>query len=114
MEPPVKRSGSGPAPPRRRCRDGTAPVAPKPREARFRRTPHQVSVRKRTVAWCYKHVNSALSPFGSLTRVSRRLAVMAHYDYRGGVGPHVRRQVETLASAVDRLLVVSTADLTDQ
>nr|WP_228501578.1 rhamnan synthesis F family protein [Nocardioides agariphilus] len=39
---------------------------------------------------------------------------MAHYDHRGGVGPHVRRQVETLASAVDRLLVVSTADLTDR
>ena len=38
---------------------------------------------------------------------------MAHYDYRGGVGPHVRRQVESVAAAVDRLLVVSTADLTE-
>ncbi len=49
---------------------------------------------------------------GNLTRVSRRLAVIAHYDYRGGVGPHVRRQVESVAAAVDRVLVVSTADLT--
>ncbi len=40
-----------------------------------------------------------------------RLAVMAHYDPRGGVGPHVRRQVLALAAAVDELVVVSTADL---
>jgi lipopolysaccharide biosynthesis protein len=39
---------------------------------------------------------------------------MAHYDHRGGIGPHVRRQVESLAAAVDRLLVVSAADLTDE
>ena len=39
---------------------------------------------------------------------------MAHYDHRGGVGPHVRRQVESVAAAVDRLVVVSTADLTDE
>ena len=39
---------------------------------------------------------------------------MAHYDHRGGVGPHVRRQVESVAAAVDRLLVVSTAALTDE
>jgi hypothetical protein len=39
---------------------------------------------------------------------------MAHYDHRGGVGPHVRRQVESVAAAVDRMLVVSTADLTDE
>jgi Rhamnan synthesis protein F len=38
---------------------------------------------------------------------------MAHYDHRGGVGPHVRRQVESIAAAVDRFLVVSAADLTD-
>ena len=38
---------------------------------------------------------------------------MAHYDHRGGVGPHVRRQVESVAAAVDRLVVVSTAALTD-
>lgn len=42
-----------------------------------------------------------------------RLAVMAHYDPRGEVGPHVRRQVSALAEAVDDLVVVSTADLTD-
>ena len=39
---------------------------------------------------------------------------MAHYDHRGGVGPHVRRQVESVAAAVDRMIVVSTADLTDE
>jgi Rhamnan synthesis protein F len=38
---------------------------------------------------------------------------MAHYDHRGGVGPHVRRQVESVAEAVDRLVVVSTAALTE-
>jgi Rhamnan synthesis protein F len=38
---------------------------------------------------------------------------MAHYDHRGVVGPHVRRQVESLAATVDRLVVVSTADLTE-
>jgi hypothetical protein len=46
--------------------------------------------------------------------MTRRLAVMAHYDHRGGLGPHVRRQVEQVAAAVDRLLVVSAADLTDE
>ncbi len=39
---------------------------------------------------------------------------MAHYDHRGSVGPHVRRQVESVAEAVDRLIVVSAADLTDE
>ena len=43
----------------------------------------------------------------------RRLAVMAHFDPTGEVGPHVRRQVQALAGAVDDLVVVSTADLTD-
>lgn len=41
----------------------------------------------------------------------RRLAIMAHFDPRGRVAPHVRRQVEALAHAADRLIVVSTADL---
>lgn len=41
-----------------------------------------------------------------------RLAVMAHYDPTGGVGPHVRRQVEALASTFDDLVVVTTASLT--
>jgi hypothetical protein len=40
-----------------------------------------------------------------------RLAVMAHYDPRGFVGPHVRRQVEALASSVTDLVIVTTADL---
>ncbi len=42
-----------------------------------------------------------------------RLAVMAHYDPRGRVAPHVRRHVLALADAVDELVVVSTADLDD-
>jgi hypothetical protein len=42
-----------------------------------------------------------------------RLAVMAHYDPRGEVAPHVRRQVGALAEAVDDLVIISTAQLTD-
>ncbi len=42
-----------------------------------------------------------------------RLAVMAHYDPRGEVAPHVRRQVVSLAEAVEDLVIVSTAELTD-
>ena len=42
-----------------------------------------------------------------------RLAVMAHYDPRGEVAPHVRRQVGALAEAVDDLVIVSTAELSD-
>lgn len=38
---------------------------------------------------------------------------MAHYDPRGEIGPHVRRQVDALRDGVDDLLIVSTADLTD-
>lgn len=40
-----------------------------------------------------------------------RLAVMAHFDPRGGLAPHARRQVQALAGAVDDLVVVSTAEL---
>ena len=42
-----------------------------------------------------------------------RLAVMAHYDPRGQVAPHVRRHVQSLAEAVDELVIVSTAVLDD-
>ena len=39
---------------------------------------------------------------------------MAHYDYRGGVGPHVRRQVDTVAAAGAKSGNVSfTTDLQD-
>lgn len=38
---------------------------------------------------------------------------MAHYDPRGGVAPHVTRQVQALAEAVEELVIVSTAPLTD-
>lgn len=43
----------------------------------------------------------------------KRLAVMAHFDYSGEVAPHVERNVEALQAAVDDLVVVSTADLTE-
>lgn len=43
-----------------------------------------------------------------------RLAVLAHYDPLGRVGPHVRRQVEALSQAVDELVVVSTAALGEE
>ncbi|WP_460798001.1 rhamnan synthesis F family protein [Nocardioides pacificus] len=43
-----------------------------------------------------------------------RLAVMAHYDPRGELGPHVRRQVEALVSAVDDVSVVTTVELTGE
>ncbi|MCD4536001.1 rhamnan synthesis F family protein [Nocardioides sp. cx-169] len=39
---------------------------------------------------------------------------MAHFDPRGQVAPHVRRHVAALASAVDELVVVSTAELDDE
>ncbi len=39
--------------------------------------------------------------------------MMAHYDARGQVAPHARRQIEALAKVADRFLVVSTATLTD-
>jgi hypothetical protein len=41
------------------------------------------------------------------------LAVMAHYDATGQVAPHALRQMDVLAGAVDRLLVVSTAGIKD-
>ena len=43
----------------------------------------------------------------------RTLAVMAHYDATGQVAPHVLRQLDALAAAVDRLMVVSTASICD-
>ncbi|MEO9324931.1 rhamnan synthesis F family protein [Nocardioides sp. C4-1] len=43
-----------------------------------------------------------------------RIAIMAHYDPRGQVAPHVRRHVEHLAVAFDTVVVVSTADLGPQ
>ena len=39
------------------------------------------------------------------------LAVFAHFDPGGAVGPHVERYLAELATVVDRLVVVSTADL---
>ena len=40
------------------------------------------------------------------------LAVLAHYDPHGQLAPHARRHAEALATAVDRLVIVSTAALT--
>jgi rhamnosyltransferase len=43
----------------------------------------------------------------------RTLAVMAHYDATGQVAPHALHQMDALAAAVDRLMVVSTASIVD-
>src|SRR5215211_1223102 len=66
-----------------------------PGQRRFRGTQRHVSGTKRTAPGCYVRVNPWSGEFGSLTRVSRRLAVIAHFDYRGGLVPHARRQVES-------------------
>lgn len=44
----------------------------------------------------------------------RTLVVMAHYDATGSVAPHVRRHVAALGEVADRLIVVSTAQFTDE
>jgi rhamnosyltransferase len=41
-----------------------------------------------------------------------RLVVMAHFDVAGEVAPHVRRHVEAWRGVADRLIVVSTSELT--
>jgi rhamnosyltransferase len=46
-------------------------------------------------------------------RTMRTLAVMAHYDATGQIAPHAMRQIDALAGAVDRLMVVSTAVIED-
>lgn len=43
----------------------------------------------------------------------KRAAVLAHFDPHGELAPHVRRSVGALAGVADRLVVVSTASLTD-
>lgn len=42
------------------------------------------------------------------------LAIFAHFDPDGVVGPHVHRYLAQLSGAADRTVVVSTADLTAQ
>jgi rhamnosyltransferase len=44
----------------------------------------------------------------------KRLAVMAHFDYRGMLHQHVRRQVQALADSFDDVVVVTTASLQDE
>jgi rhamnosyltransferase len=41
-----------------------------------------------------------------------RLVVMAHFDVDGELAPHVRRHVEAWRGVADRLIVVSTSELT--
>lgn len=43
-----------------------------------------------------------------------RLVVMAHFDYEGEVAPHARRHIEAWNGMADRLIVVSTASLTEE
>ncbi len=53
-------------------------------------------------------------PTRAVTGDTRRtLAVMAHYDPDGLFAPHAARNAAALAAAADRVLVVSTAPLTD-
>jgi hypothetical protein len=76
---------------------------------RFHHGPSNVSPTKRTWSFCFIRIS-----------VSRerdavpRLAVMAQFDPRGTLAPHVRRQVQALAGAVDDLVVVSTSRLSDE
>jgi len=46
--------------------------------------------------------------------MASRLVVMAHFDYEGEVAPHVRRHIEAWEGMADRLIVVSTASLTEE
>ena len=53
----------------------------------------------------------------TLSRVERfvgtpRLVVLAHFDVDGELAPHVRRHVEAWQGVADRLIVVSTSELT--
>lgn len=42
-----------------------------------------------------------------------RVAVMAHFDPHGEVAPHVRRTILAIKAVVDRVLIVSTSELTE-
>lgn len=42
-----------------------------------------------------------------------RVAVLAHFDPHGEVAPHVRRTILAIGAVVDRVLVVSTSELTE-
>lgn len=45
--------------------------------------------------------------------MTSRLVVMAHYDVEGELAPHVRRHIEAWDGMADRLIVVTTAVLTE-
>lgn len=45
--------------------------------------------------------------------MTRRLAIVAHFDARGELAPHVSRQLDMLARSFDRVIVASTSRLTD-
>ncbi|SCY40962.1 Rhamnan synthesis protein F [Microbacterium sp. LKL04] len=45
--------------------------------------------------------------------MTRRLAIVAHFDARGELAPHVTRQLDMLARSFDRVIVASTSRLSD-
>ncbi|PKI92038.1 hypothetical protein CW368_04110 [Actinomycetales bacterium SN12] len=46
--------------------------------------------------------------------MTRRLALVAHYDPRGQAAPHVLRQLEELGSQFDDVVLATTVDLTSE
>lgn len=45
--------------------------------------------------------------------MTRRLAVVAHFDASGGAAPHVLRQLDVLSRSFDSIVVATTSTLTD-
>lgn len=45
--------------------------------------------------------------------MTRRLAILAHYNARGDLAPHVRRQLDMLGRSFDRVIVASTSSFTE-
>lgn len=46
--------------------------------------------------------------------MTRRLAIVAHFDPLGGAAPHVLRQLDALALSFDRVIVATTSTLTPE
>lgn len=46
--------------------------------------------------------------------MTRRLAIVAHYDASGGAAPHFLRQLHMISSTFDRVVVATTAPLTNE
>lgn len=46
--------------------------------------------------------------------MTKRLAIVAHYDPRGGAAPHLLRQLDELGSLFDEVVLATTVDLTEE